>query len=60
MAELIDRHIDAVCALAAQAQEGAHIQEEQGRALKQALMAGDMEAAQPRARGHVGTASTAL
>ena len=45
MAELIDDHIDAVRTLAAQAQESVRIQEEQGRALKQALMAGDMEAA---------------
>ena len=45
MAELIDGHIDAVRALATQAQESARIQEERGQELKQALMAGDMEAA---------------
>ena len=45
VAELIDGHIDAVRALAAQAQESVGIQEERGRELKQALMAGDMEAA---------------
>jgi len=42
---LIDAHIDAVRAVAAQAQESARIQEERGQELKQALMAGDMEAA---------------
>lgn len=45
VAELIDGHIDAVRTLAAQAQESVRIQEERGQELKQALMAGDMEAA---------------
>ena len=60
VAELIDGHIDAVRVLAAQAQESARIQEEWGQELKEALVAGDMEAGQPRARGHVGAAFAAF